>query len=110
MNDYFCDLVRREFREVAPGVRIRTFWQSEMLLSYVDLDAHAVVPSHSHPHEQCGTVISGEATFIIGGEERTLRAGDCYMIPGGIEHEVRVHDAPAVVLDVFAPVREAYQY
>ena len=107
---YFCDVEHRERKEVAPGVHLRTFWGDHMLLSVVDLDAGAVVPSHSHPHEQCGTVISGEMALTIAGETRTLKPGDTYIIPGGIEHSAKTVGAPAQVLDVFSPVREEYQY
>ena len=106
----FCDLENRESKEVAPGVRIRTFWGSEMLLSMTDLAAHAIVPAHSHPHEQAGVIVSGEFELTIAGEARLLRPGDTYIIPGGVEHSARTGDAPARVLDIFSPVREAYQY
>lgn len=106
---YFCDVEKREAKELVPGVQIRTFWGEQMLLSFVNLDAGAVVPSHSHHHEQCGTVISGEMKLTIAGETRTLKTGDTYIIPGGVEHAAAV-DMPTVVLDVFSPVREEYQY
>jgi quercetin dioxygenase-like cupin family protein len=106
----FCDLEGRETKELVPGVRIRTFWGNEMLLSIADLDASAVVPSHSHPHEQAGTVLAGEIELTIGGETRWLKPGDCILIPGNVEHSARTGDTSARVLDVFSPVREDYQY
>jgi quercetin dioxygenase-like cupin family protein len=106
---YFCDLENRESKEVAPGVRIHTFWGEHMLLSIVDLDAGAVVPTHGHPHEQCGTVITGQMTLTIAGDTRLLDPGDSYIIPGGVEHSARA-DAPCRVIDVFSPVRDEYQY
>ncbi len=108
--DYFNDLENREVRELAPGVKARTFWGDKMLLSIVDVDPHAVVPMHSHPHEQAGTVISGCLEFTIGGETRWLEVGESYIIPGGVEHKAVAGDEPTRVLDVFSPVREDYQY
>lgn len=68
----------------------------------------AEVPLHTHAHEQVGHVISGRLRFRIGDEERELRAGDGYAIPGGIAHGcVAVGDAVAV--DSFAPIREDYR-
>ena len=55
----FCDIENREAKEIAPGIRLKTFWGQKMLLSAVELDAGAVLPTHGHPHEQSGTVISG---------------------------------------------------
>ena len=107
---HFCDLENRERKEIAPGVHIRTFWGSEMLLSVADIDANAVVPAHSHPHEQAGAILSGEFELTIGGETRCLKPGDTYIVPGDVEHGGKAGDAPTRVLDVFSPVREEYQY
>jgi quercetin dioxygenase-like cupin family protein len=107
---YFPDIENRQAKEIAPGVRIRTFWGNEMLLSHAELTANAVVPAHSHPHEQAGVVISGEFELTIGGETRWLKPGDTFIVPGGLEHGGRTGDTPARVLDIFSPVREEYQY
>ena len=107
---YFNDLQGREAKDVAPGVRIRTFWGNEMLLSIVDLKPNAVVPPHSHPHEQAGTVISGALELTIGEETRWLKPGDTYIAPGDVEHGARTGDEPTRVLDIFSPVREEYKY
>jgi quercetin dioxygenase-like cupin family protein len=108
--EYFCDLENREAKETVIGARIRTFWGNEMLLSIVDVDANTVVPVHDHPHEQAGTVISGEFEMTIGGETRWIKSGDTYIIPGGVAHGGRTGDTAARVLDIFSPVREDYQY
>jgi quercetin dioxygenase-like cupin family protein len=68
-----------------------------------------VVEEHSHPHEQVGMLLAGRATFYIGGEEKTLQAGDLYRIPGHVRHRVVVHDEPARALDIFCPIREDYR-
>ena len=107
---YFFDTENRTAKEIVPGIRIKTTWEDQMLLSMVDLDAGAVVPNHSHPHEQAGAVLSGVMTLTIAGEERTLHPGDSYIIPGGIEHSAIGGPDGARVLDVFSPVREEYKY
>ena len=106
----FFDLDNREAKEIVPGVHIRTTWGKEMLLSATDIAADAIVPLHQHPHEQAGTLLSGEFELTIGGETRWLKPGDVYLIPGGMEHGGRAGETPARVLDVFSPVREEYQY
>ena len=107
---YFCDIENREAREIVPGVKIRTFWKNEMLLSVVDLAANAVVPMHNHPHEQAGTIISGRLQMTIDEEARWLEPGDSYIIPGGVNHKAVTGDEPARALDIFSPVRAEYQY
>ncbi|MDI9547351.1 MAG: cupin domain-containing protein [Chloroflexota bacterium] len=107
---YFFSPAERERKELFGGVNARTFWGEHMLLAVVDIPANGVIPPHSHPHEQAGMVVAGELTFTVDGETRTLRAGDVYVIPGGVEHSVVAGDAPAQALDVFSPVREEYKY
>ncbi len=79
-----------------------------MLLSLVEIDSNAEVPNHSHPREQAGIVIEGE--MGIGGEVRTLRPGDMYIIPGDVEYYARCGGTPVNVLDIFSPVREEFKY
>ncbi len=107
---YFFDAAARTPRELAPGIVSRTFWGERMLLSLVDLDAHAIIPPHSHPHEQMGMVVRGEMELTIAGETRVVRAGDVYVMPGGVEHSVRMGPQPCQVVETFAPVREEYKF
>ena len=99
---HFRDLENKETKEIAPGVRLRSFWGDRMLAAVVDLDPQAVVPMHSHPHEQAGTVLSGALELTIDGETR-------WLAPGDVEHGAQTGDAPTRVLDVFSPVREEYK-
>jgi quercetin dioxygenase-like cupin family protein len=94
---------------IFPGVHIQTAAAEKMMLSVVDLEPHAVVEEHSHPHEQVGMVLAGRAIFFIGAEERTLQAGDLYRIPGNVRHKVIALDEPVRAMDVFCPVREEYR-
>ena len=107
---YFKDAKDREPLELAPGARTRTFWGENMLLSLVEIDANSLVPLHTHPHEQGGIVVEGELEMGIGGEVRTLKPGDMYIIPGNVEHYAKGGDHPAKALDIFSPVREEFKY
>ena len=80
------------------------------MLSLVEIDAGAEVPNHTHPHEQAGIVIEGEIVMGIGGEVRTIRPGDMYIIPGNVEHYARSEGTAAKILDIFSPVREEFKY
>ena len=66
------------------------------------------VPMHDHPHEQMGVVLEGEFVMVIGGESRTIRTGDKYVIPGGVQHGVTEVMTRSVALDIFSPPREDY--
>ena len=107
---YFYDPESRTGKELVPGVIVRTFWGDQVLASLVDLAARAVIPPHSHPHEQFGMLLRGEMEVTIGGETRTVKAGDMYIVPGGVEHSVRVSEASAQAIETFSPVREEYKF
>ena len=94
---------------IFPGVVVNTCAAEKMMLSVAELEPGAVVEEHSHPHEQVGIVLQGRAVFTIGGEERTLKPGDLFRIPGGVRHKVRALDEPMRALDVFCPPREDYR-
>jgi unsaturated pyranuronate lyase len=62
---------------------------------------------HSHPHEQLVYIISGHIQFSGGGKTFDARAGDSFVVPGGIEHQASAVEE-SEVLDVFTPFREDY--
>jgi len=100
----------RQVKDLVPGMHIRTFWGEQQLLSLVELDANTVLPRHSHPHEQSTYVLEGELEFELGGEIRIIRAGELVIVPGGVEHFVKVGPVLTRVLDNFSPVREDLKY
>jgi unsaturated pyranuronate lyase len=62
---------------------------------------------HSHPHEQLVYVIRGHVRFIGAGKTMEARAGDSFVVPGGVEHEASALE-DSEVLDVFTPYRQDY--
>ncbi len=95
--------------DMLPGVVRRTLGIGEkVLLCEITLQKGAVVPVHSHAHEQVGYIVQGIQRLVIGGEERILRAGDSYVIESGLPHEAEVLE-DSVAIDVFSPVREDYR-
>jgi quercetin dioxygenase-like cupin family protein len=107
---YFHDPAERPFKETAPGIHLRSFWGEKMTLAVVNLDANAVLPTHSHPHEQGSYVLEGELEFTIEGQAILAKAGEIVIIPGNAVHSAKVGPAPTKVLDVFCPVREEFKY
>src|SRR4030095_9260149 len=74
--------------EMLPGVVRRTLTDGDkMMLCEIRMEAGAVVPLHTHPHEQTGYLVSGRCRFKLGDEVRELSPGDTWMVPGGVEHE-----------------------
>jgi len=96
-------------RVLAPGVTAKIASGEKMMLSLVTLAPGAVVPTHSHPHEQMGFMVSGTLEFTIGGETRVLSGNDMYFVPGGVPHAAKGGPGGAVALDAFSPPREEYR-
>lgn len=63
---------------------------------------------HSHPHHQLVYVVSGALCVDVGGTVFDVRAGDSFVVDGGVEHQASALEA-SEVLDVFTPVREDYR-
>jgi quercetin dioxygenase-like cupin family protein len=79
-----------------------------MTIGEVRLVEGAVVPMHSHPHEQVTYVVEGRFEFTVGDETTVLEPGMAAMIPSGAMHGGRTLTACKVV-DVFAPARDDYR-
>ncbi len=91
-----------------PGVERRTLAVTErIMLCEFHIRGGSEVPLHSHPHDQAGYVVSGQAIMIIEGKEYVCGPGDTYAIPGGVEHGARF-EVDTVIVDAFSPPREEY--
>lgn len=106
----FIDVLARQLHDLTPQIHTRTFWGERMLVGIVDLDANAVLPEHSHPHEQITYIVRGAMDFDLGGEKRSVHQGDLILIPGGMPHSAVVGSEPTQAVDVFCPPREDMKY
>ena len=96
------------FRTMLEGVDLKALvWGERTLLTEVRLARGAVVPMHSHPHEQTGYLISGRLEFDVAGEITVAKPGDSWSLAADVEHAARALE-DTVVVEVFSPVREDY--
>lgn len=93
----------------ARGIAMRGAFGAGTMLNLVTLEPDAILPHHSHPHEQIGFVLSGIEILEIDGTEYRLAPNSVYVIPGGVEHSGRGGPEGCVVIDVFNPVRDDYR-
>jgi quercetin dioxygenase-like cupin family protein len=96
-------------RTLSPGVTARIASGEKLMFSLVTLEPGAVVPTHSHPHEQMGMMVSGTMEFTVSGETRLLTGNEMYLVPGGVPHAAKAGPTGAVALDAFSPPREEYR-
>jgi len=95
--------------EMFPGVVRRTLSAGDRtMLCEVALAKGAVVPLHTHPHEQTGYLSRGHLLFRIAEEERELHEGDSWMIPGDVPHIVTALE-DSIAIDIFSPPRDEYR-
>ncbi len=95
--------------EMVPGLLRRTLVTgNSMMVCECTFKANVHVPTHSHPHEQVGYVVSGKLRIVIDGKSFDLGPGDTYCAPSNIPHSALTFE-PTVVIDVFSPPREDYR-
>lgn len=97
-----------EPRELIPGHRGRFVHSEHTTHVYWEIDAGAILPEHSHPHEQIVNMLEGTYELVVGGEAHELTAGQVLVIPGGVPHGGTAR-TDCRILDVFSPVREEYR-
>lgn len=96
------------YRQVMEGIRLKTLVHGEKtLLCEFRIRKGKTLPSHSHPHEQTGYLVSGHMKFIIGDNVFDVEPGDSWCIPGDVEHAAEAFE-DSVGVEVFSPVREEY--
>lgn len=94
---------------LADGVAAKPLFGQGAMLNLIEFEPGAVVPAHSHPHEQLGIVLRGMQALVVDGLARELGPLEGYVLPGGVEHSAYCGPDGSLVLDVFAPVREDYR-
>jgi len=95
--------------EMNSGVVRRTLTDGDrLMLIEVTVEKGAVVPMHTHPHEQTGYLISGRVLFELGDEKREIGPGDCWLVPSNVPHQVTALE-PCLLVDIFSPPREDYR-
>ena len=104
----FIELSGVPAREIVPGFTARFVHSENMTFSYWQVKEGAVLPEHSHPHEQVATLITGKFEMTVAGETRIIEAGMVAVIPPEAKHRGRAL-TDCYILDVFYPIREDYR-
>lgn len=97
-----------EARELIPGMSGRFVHSDAMTTAYWEIQAGAILPEHSHPHEQVCNVIEGLFELTIAGQSQRMSAGDIAVIPSDTLHAGKAL-SDCRIIDVFQPVREDYR-
>jgi len=96
------------YQEEIAGIAKKTLvYGDHNLMTEFWLKKGAQLPSHCHPQEQTGYLVSGKMKLIIGDTSYTVRPGDSWSIPSDIVHHADVLE-DSVAIEVFSPVRKDY--
>jgi quercetin dioxygenase-like cupin family protein len=94
---------------MAPGLIRKTLVNGgKLMICRFDLDRGVEIPSHAHPHDQAGYVVSGKIRIAVDGKSCDLGPGDSYYAPSGALHSAVALEA-SVVVDTFSPPRDDYR-
>ena len=104
----FINFNTRKKVKIWPGIRGPIFHSGQLTFGHFTIEKDAVVPEHSHPHEQWTHLIQGELEFDIDGEKQLLTPGMTAFIPSGLPHSAKAISG-CKVIDCFLPVREDFK-
>jgi quercetin dioxygenase-like cupin family protein len=99
---------QKQLKPLRQGVKMKPLaWEQKSLICEFLLEKGSLLPTHTHPFEQTGYLISGKLNFRIGETWNLAEPGDSWCVPENVEHEVHVVEE-AVVIEVFIPIRDEY--
>jgi quercetin dioxygenase-like cupin family protein len=95
-------------KELAKGIKGRYFHTKSNTIGFIDIEKGAVLPAHSHTHEQITQITEGKLEMTIDGVTQVLESGTIHFIPSNVAHSA-VALTNCKVTDIFNPVREDYK-
>jgi quercetin dioxygenase-like cupin family protein len=104
----FVDFNQGNVVQVWEGITGTIFHSEVSTFCYFTIADGALLPTHSHIHEQWTHVLEGQLQFEIEGEKTVLTSGMSAYIPSNALHS-GVAMTECKVIDCFTPVREDFK-
>lgn len=102
---YLDEVIKAKIWE---GITARFFHSENLTFGKVKIENGAILPEHSHPHEQFTKMLKGKLEFTIGNEMKVMELGMVAHIPPGVPHSAKAL-TECFVFDCFNPVREDFK-
>ena len=96
-------------KEVIAGYHGRSFHTGSNTFIYWTVEPGAIMPMHSHLHQQVAQVLKGEFALTVDGETMVLQPGKAVIIAPHVQHGGKAISA-CELLDVFTPERDDYKF
>jgi len=95
-------------KDLVEGIRGKYIHTDNNTVGLINIEEGAVLPAHSHIHEQITQVISGKLEMTIDGITQILESDSIIVIPSNAIHSANAL-TDCIVIDIFYPVREDYK-
>lgn len=102
------DISKIEEKEIIKGFKGKFFHTNSFTIAFWEIEEGAILPEHSHIHEQSTQVIEGNLEMLVGGVSTVLKPGMIANIPSNVIHSGKAL-TNCKVTDVFSPTREDYK-
>jgi quercetin dioxygenase-like cupin family protein len=96
---------RIEKEQLSPTFARQVIHGETMTVARMYLSKGCAVPEHHHHNEQISMVEQGVVRFVVGGVEKTIKAGEVLRIPPHVPHSAEALE-DSIAVDLFSPVRE----
>lgn len=95
-------------KDLVKGIKGRYVHAASTTIGFVEIEKGAILPAHSHIHEQTSQVTKGKLEMTIGNETFVLEPGKFVVIPSNVMHSA-IALTDCLVTDTFFPIREEYK-
>ena len=96
------------YKQVLNGIKLKTLvYGDKTHFTEFRMEQGSQLPSHAHPQEQTGYLITGRIRLFIGDEIFEVEPGDSWCVLSNVEHRAEIL-ADSVAIEVFSPIREDY--
>ena len=97
-----------EEKEIIPGYKAKFIHSENMTQAHWNIEKDAILPEHSHPHEQVTFIKEGEFEITVDGKTTVAKKDDFLIIPPNAKHSGKAL-TDCRILDTFYPCREEYK-
>ncbi|MCF6168289.1 cupin domain-containing protein [Lutibacter sp.] len=103
------EILKIQQKEIIKGFKGRFFHTNNFTIAFWEIEKGAILPEHSHIHEQTTQVIEGKLEMTIDNKTMIVKAGMIVHIPSNAKHSGKAL-TNCKLTDTFYPIREDYKF